>query len=145
MIFIFHFGGLCCPRGWNMSLEVALTTFLDCQSSSTFFGCSAAAVMCLAMKENTPSGAQAVEPVEYPKYHWLPRPQKTPFKKRFLVGNRDLFRSPLSQSNRSTCVQTKVFCYRRYWPKCCTSGLNMYNTNKIQVLPISMPVEPATF
>ena len=64
-----------------MSLEVALTTFLDRQSSSTFFGCSAAAVMCLAMKENTPSGAQAVEPVEYPKYHRLPRPQKTPFKK----------------------------------------------------------------
>ena len=53
-----------------MSLEVALTTFLDCQSSSTFFGCSAAAVMCLAMKENTP------EPVEYSKYHRLPRPQK---------------------------------------------------------------------
>lgn len=80
-------------------------------------------------------------------------PKKTPFKERFLVRNRDLFGSPLSQSNRSTCVQTKVFCYRRYWPKCCTqvkiygwsSGLNMYNTNKIQVLPISMPVEPATF
>ena len=36
-------------------------------------------------------------------------PKKTPFKKRFLVRNRDLFRSPLSQSNRSTCVQTKVF------------------------------------
>lgn len=77
-----------------MSLEVALTTFLDCQSSSTFFGCSAAAVMCLAMKENTPSGAQAVEPVEYPKYHWLPRPKKHPLKNAFLLETEIFFGHP---------------------------------------------------